>query len=60
MFFFCVLLLVSNELEDNNKIENNEKYLTKKNYLKYLKPVKPLIFICIYNQSNKDYCIEKF
>ena len=58
--FFCVLLSDSNTIEDKNKKENNEKYLTKQNYLKYLKPEIPLIFLSSYNQNNKDYCIEKF
>ena len=55
--FFSVLL---SESEPEEKLEKNEKYLTKQNYLKYLKPEIPLIFLSAYSQNNKDYCIEKF
>ena len=62
--FFSVLLSSdedSNKKEEKNNInKNKEKYLTKQNYLKYLKPEIPLIFLSAYNQNNKDYCIEKF
>ena len=40
--------------------KNKEKYLTKQNYLKYLKPETPLIFLSSFYNNNKDYCIEKF
>ena len=46
--------------EKNNNSKKKEKYLTKQNYLKYLKPEIPLIFLSAYSQNNKDYCIEKF
>ena len=49
--------------ENNNNEEKNikkEKYLTKQNYLRYLKPETPLIFLSSYHQKHKDYCIEKF
>ena len=57
--FFSILLSDTNQNEIN-KDEKYDKYLTKKNYLKYLKPDIPLIFLSAYNQNNKDYCLEKF
>ena len=58
--FFSVLLSGADDKEEKDKNKNKEKYLTKQNYLKYLKPELPLIFLSAYNQNNKDYCIEKF
>ena len=52
----------NNPNEKNNKEKSKEKYLTKQNYQKYLKPETPLIFLSFYHQKNKniDYCIDKF
>ena len=69
--FFSILLSDDDQGENEDKNINNnnifknkkdEKYLTKKNYLKYIKPDIPLIFLSSYNfnQNNKDYCLEKF
>ena len=59
LYTLYFLILTSNE-EEGNKNNNKEKYLTKQNYIKYLKPETPLIFLSSFHQNNKDYCIEKF
>ena len=49
--------------EKNQSEKPKEKYLTKQNYQKYLKPEIPLIFISSYHQKNNlnnDFCIDKF
>ena len=58
------------ELNDKNKTKEKavDKFLTKQNYMKYLKPEIPLIFLSnyhqtknnVYNNNNNNYCIEKF
>ena len=58
--FFAVFLYDPEENLKNENSKKNEKYLTKQNYIKYLKPDIPLIFLSAYHQNNKDYCIEKF
>ena len=60
---YFIVLTSEEKNENNNNEEKNikkEKYLTKQNYLKYLKPETPLIFLSSYHQKHKDYCIEKF
>ena len=51
-------LIYTSDNDLNNK--NKDKYLTKQNYMKYLKPEIPLIFLSSFHQKHKDYCIEKF
>ena len=63
--YFSVLISDEEEknINKNNDININnkkDKFLTKQNYLKYLKPETPLIFLSSFHQNNKDYCIEKF
>ena len=58
--FFAVFLSDPEENLKNENSKKKEKYLTKQNYIKYLKPDIPLIFLSAYHQNNKDYCIEKF
>ena len=59
--FFSILFYDEEEKESKNKNNNKkEKYLTKENYLKYLKPENPLIFLSSYHSHNKYYCIERF
>ena len=58
-----ITTITNNNPNEKNKKENpKEKYLTKQNYQKYLKPETPLIFLSLYHQKNKniDYCIDKF
>jgi len=60
LYTLYFLILTSDEEEVNKNNNNKEKYLTKQNYIKYLKPETPLIFLSSFHQNNKDYCIEKF
>ena len=64
LYTLYFIVLTSEEKNENNDNEEKnikkEKYLTKQNYLKYLKPETPLIFLSSYHQKHKDYCIEKF
>ena len=60
LFFTVLLTDPDDNIEKEKNLKKNEKYLTKQNYLKYLKPEIPLIFLSAYHQNNKDYCIEKF
>ena len=53
---YFLIYTSDNDLNNNNK----DKYLTKQNYMKYLKPEIPLIFLSSFHQKHKDYCIEKF
>jgi hypothetical protein len=53
-------LIYTSENDLNNNDKNKDKYLTKQNYIKYLKPEIPLIFLSSFHQKNKDYCLEKF
>ena len=60
LYTIYFLILTSDEEDENKNINNKDKYLTKQNYMKYLKPETPLIFLSLFHQNNKDYCIEKF
>ena len=58
--FFAIFLSHPEKNMENDNSKKNEKYLTKQNYIKYLKPDIPLIFLSAYHQNNKDYYIEIF
>ena len=60
LYTIYFLILTSDEEDENKNINNKDKYLTKQNYMKYLKPETPLIFLSLFHQNNKDYCIENF
>ena len=60
LYTIYFLILTSDEEDENKNINNKDKYLTKQNYMKYLKPETPLIFLSSFHQNNKDYCIENF
>ena len=64
--YFIILTSDNSDItskEKNQSEKPKEKYLTKQNYQKYLKPEIPLIFISSYHQKNNlnnDFCIDKF
>ena len=58
--YVIYFLIYTSENDLNNNDKNKDKYLTKQNYIKYLKPEIPLIFLSSFHQKHKDYCIEKF
>ena len=62
LYIIYFIVLTSEEKIYKSEVanKNKEKYLTKQNYLKYLKPEIPLIFLSSFYNNNKDYCIEKF
>ena len=62
LYIIYFIVLTSEEKIYKSEVanKNKEKYLTKQNYLKYLKPETPLIFLSSFHNNNKDYCIEKF
>ena len=60
IIYFIVLTSEEKIYKSDVANKNKEKYLTKQNYLKYLKPEIPLIFLSSFHNNNKDYCIEKF
>ena len=60
LYTIYFLILTSDEEDENKNKNNKDKYLTKQNYMKYLKPETPLIFLSSFHQNNKDYCIENF
>ena len=58
--YFSILTSEKSTEVNSDEKKKKEKYLTKQNYMKYLKPDIPLIFKSSYHQNSKDYCLEKF
>ena len=58
--YFSILTSEKSTEVNSDEIKKKEKYLTKQNYMKYLKPEIPLIFKSSYHNNTKDYCLEKF
>ena len=58
--YFSILTSEKSTEVNSDEKKKKEKYLTKQNYMKYLKPEIPLIFKSSYHQNSKDYCLEKF
>ena len=58
--YFSILTSEKSTEVNSDEKKKKEKYLTKQNYMKYLKPEIPLIFLSSYHNNTKDYCLEKF
>ena len=58
--YFSILTSEKSTEVNSDEKKKKEKYLTKQNYMKYLKPEIPLIFKSSYHNNTKDYCLEKF
>ena len=58
--YFSILTSEKSTEVNSDEKKKKEKYLTKQNYMKYLKPEIPLIFLSSYHNDTKDYCLEKF
>ena len=58
--YFSILTSEKSTEVNSDEKKKKEKYLTKQNYMKYLKPDIPLIFKSSYHQNSKYYCLEKF